>query len=320
MHAPFIQINDFKTTGWQAWLDKEQTIESTPIDSKNKDSDAVPVISPEGLEIVNANFKLDVDEVRSGDDWLGAGKLYWQLEQGQFTLQPLHVKLPGGDISIHGEVTAKQEMFDINLQGKVTNFDYGILARRLDPNTDMHGKISTQFNLTSIANTPDTLMNNASGFIGFAAWPKTFEANLIDLWAVSLTDAILPNFTNDDPSVLNCVAAGMDIKQGTMAQRNLLLDTTRIQVNGLFNASYADRAFDLYLSPKSKKAQIFSLQTPVEVHGKFEDFDLDVPWSAIFETSVRFTTSPVVSPIRWLIEKPLEQDGSQSCERIWQGS
>jgi hypothetical protein len=105
-----------------------------------------------------------------------------------------------------------------------------------------------------------------------------------------------------------------------MTQRDLLLDTTRIQVNGLFNASYADRAFDLYLSPKSKKAQIFSLQTPVEVHGKFEDFNLDVPWSAIFETSVRFTTSPVVSPIRWLIEKPLERDGSQTCERIWQGS
>lgn len=318
LHAPFIQINDFKATGWQAWLAEEQSTESTTINSK--DSDAVPVISPEGLDIVNANFKLNVDEVRSGADWLGAGKLYWQLEQGQFTLQPLHVKLPGGDINIHGEVKAKQEMFDINLQGKVTNFDYGILARRLDPNTDMHGKISTQFSLTSIANTPDTLMNNANGFIGFAAWPKTFEANLIDLWAVSLTDAILPNFTNDDPSVLNCVAAGMDIKQGTMTQRDLLLDTTRIQVNGLFNASYADRAFDLYLSPKSKKAQIFSLQTPVEVHGKFEDFNLDVPWSAIFETSVRFTTSPVVSPIRWLIEKPLERDGSQTCERIWQGS
>jgi AsmA family protein len=279
LHAPFIQINDFKTSGWQAWLAEKQTAESTLADSStnSNDGDAVPVISPKGLEIVNANFKLDVDEVRSGDDWLGAGKLYWQLEQGQFTLQPLHVKLPGGDINIGGKVKAKQEMFDINLQGKVTNFDYGILARRLDPNTDMHGKISTQFSLKSIANTPETLMNNANGFIGFAAWPETFEANLIDLWAVSLTDAILPNFTNDDPSVLNCFAAGIDIKQGIMTQRDLLLDTTRIQVNGLFNASYADRAFDLYLNPKSKKAQIFSLQTPIEVHGKFDDFDLDVP-------------------------------------------
>ncbi|KXI21697.1 hypothetical protein AS132_18800 [Photobacterium sanguinicancri] len=99
----------------------------------------------------------------------------------------------------------------------------------------------------------------------------------------------------------------------------MLLDTTRIQVNGKFDASYQDRSFDLYLRPQSKKAQIFSLQTPIEVHGQFDDFDLNVPLSAIFETSVRFTTSPVISPIRWLIEKPLERDGSKTCELIWQG-
>ncbi|PSW20828.1 AsmA family protein [Photobacterium sanctipauli] len=339
LRAPFIQLDDFKAGDWQPWepeqpqeqatakegnLKQEATTDeaTTKEASNNEQVEPAPqtaLISPEGLDMLTANFQLNVGEVRSGNDWLGSGELDWHLKDGIFTLEPLHVKLPGGDIKLDSTIKAQGEMFDIQFNGNITNFDYGVLARRLSPETDMHGRLSTEFQLTSLANSPDTLMNNANGFIGFAVWPQTFEADLIDLWAVSLTDAILPSFTKDDPSVLNCVAAGLDIKQGQMQQRDLMLDTTRIQVNGQFDASYADRQFGLYLRPQSKRAQIFSLQTPVEVTGKFEDFDFSVPLSAILETSVRFTTSPVISPLRWLVEKPIAPNGSQQCELIWQG-
>lgn len=313
--APFIQINDFKVKNWQAWLPKDSKEKTTPAKTVDK---PVPVLSPEGLNKLNANFKLNVGEVRSGKDWLGAGKLDWTLHNGLLSLNPLHIKLPGGNIDIKGSVKAQKELFDIHLNGLVKNFDYGIIARRIDPKTDMNGKISFEFNLNSLANTPDSLMNNANGFIGFAAWPKAFQANLIDLWAVSLADAVLPKFVTKDHSVLNCVAGGFNVKNGNMTQRDLLLDTSRIQVHGAFNASYKNRDFNLYLSPKSKKAQIFSLQTPVDVHGTFDKFNFNVPLSAILKTSVRFTTSPVVAPLQWLFEKPIAANGSAECERIWQ--
>ncbi|WP_394165805.1 AsmA family protein [Photobacterium piscicola] len=313
LNAPFIQINDFKLKNWQAWLPANQknhklTVKDQPVN----------VISPQGLNLFNADFKLNVGNVRSGKDWLGAGKLDWTLHNGLLTLKPLHIQLPGGDINIDGSVAPKGDKFAIKLNGLVKNFDYGIIARRIDPKTDMHGKISAKFDLSSVANTPESLMNNANGFIGFAAWPKAYQANLIDLWAVSLADAVLPTFTTKDNSVLNCVAGGFNIHNGNMKQRDLLLDTSRIQVHGAFDASYKKRDFNLYLSPRSKRAQIFSLQTPVEVHGTFEKFNLEIPLSAIFETSIRFTTSPVVAPLQWLFEKPIAANGSAECQRIWQ--
>ncbi|PSV14269.1 AsmA family protein [Photobacterium kishitanii] len=314
LNAPFIQINDFKLKNWQAWLPENQKSKQV-IASNHQPVDA---ISPQGLNLLNAVFKLNVGNVRSGKDWLGAGKLDWTLNNGLLTLKPLHIQLPGGDINIDGSVVAKGDKFAIKLNGLVKNFDYGIIARRIDPKTDMHGKISAKFNLSSIANTPESLMNNANGFIGFAAWPKAFQANLIDLWAVSLADAVLPTFTTKDNSVLNCVAGGFNIHNGNMKQRDLLLDTSRIQVHGAFDASYKKRDFNLYLSPQSKKAQIFSLQTPIEVHGTFDKFNLEVPLSAILKTSIRFTTSPVVAPLQWLFEKPIAANGSAECQRIWQ--
>nr|BAF40877.1 hypothetical protein [Photobacterium phosphoreum] len=314
LNAPFIQINDFKLKNWQAWLPENQKSKQV-IASNHQPVDA---ISPQGLNLLNAVFKLNVGNVRSGKDWLGAGKLDWTLNNGLLTLKPLHIQLPGGDINIDGSVVAKGDKFAIKLNGLVKNFDYGIIARRIDPKTDMHGKISAKFNLSSIANTPESLMNNANGFIGFAAWPKAFQANLIDLWAVSLADAVLPTFTTKDNSVLNCVAGGFNIHNGNMKQRDLLLDTSRIQVHGAFDASYKKRDFNLYLSPQSKKAQIFSLQTPIEVHGTFDKFNLEVPLSAILKTSIQFTTSPVVAPLQWLFEKPIAANGSAECQRIWQ--
>ncbi|MCD9554982.1 AsmA family protein [Photobacterium carnosum] len=314
LNAPFIQINDFKLKNWQAWLPANQKSHKVIV-SKNQ---PVNVISPQGLNLFNANFKLNVGNVRSGKDWLGAGKLDWTLHNGLLTLKPLHVQLPGGDININGSVAAKGDKFAIKLNGLVKNFDYGIIARRIDPKTDMHGKISAKFDLNSLANTPESLMNNANGFIGFAAWPKAYQANVIDLWAVSLADAVLPTFTTKDNSVLNCVAGGFNVHNGNIKQRDLLLDTSRIQVHGAFDASYKKRDFNLYLSPRSKRAQIFSLQTPVEVHGTFEKFNLEIPLSAIFATSVRFTTSPIIAPLQWLFEKPIAANGSAECQRIWQ--
>ncbi|WP_087019530.1 AsmA family protein [Thaumasiovibrio subtropicus] len=312
LSAPYIQLDDFKTENWQAWLKEEAT--STPIDQQ-----AVPVVSPEGLHWAEVNLAVNVDEVRSGKDWLGAGELNLTLQDGQLAVAPLHINIPGGGVTIESQIRAEGEMFDIRLQGELDTFDYGIIARRRDPDTSMYGTLSTRFQLSSLANSPDTLMNNANGFIGFAAWPKAYDAGLIDLWAVSLTNAILPSFTDEETSLLNCVAAGIDITQGEMTQRELLLDTSRIQVNGRFNASYANRDFALYLAPRSKRAQIFGLQTPIEIQGSFEDFDFNVPWSAIFETSIRFTTSPVISPLRWLFERPIHPDGSAFCQEIWQG-
>ena len=316
LNAPFIQINDFKLKNWHAWLPESKKDTQTPSDQSNHNAD---MISPAGLNLFNGLLDANVGEVRSGNDWLGEGHLNMTLKNGLLTLHTLDVKVPGGNVHIEGSLKPLSDKFNIHLKGKVKNFDYGILARRLDPTTKMRGLISTQFNLTSIANTPDSLLNNASGFLGFAVWPKAYQANLIDLWAVSLTDAIIPNFIHHDNSVVNCVAAGLNIHHGVMTQRQMLLDTSRIQVHGQFRADYADKSFNLYLTPQSKTPQIFSLQTPVQIAGHFTHFNFSVPLKAILETSVRFTTSPVVTPIRWLIDKPIPKNDSQVCQQILQG-
>jgi hypothetical protein len=67
------------------------------------------------------------------------------------TVSPLKVRIPGGSVSLAGEIAAQEELFDIAIQGQVNRFDYGVIARRIDNKTDMGGELSTYFNLTSLA-------------------------------------------------------------------------------------------------------------------------------------------------------------------------
>ena len=102
--------------------------------------------------------------------------------------------------------------------------------------------------------------------------------------------------------------------------KNLLLDTSKIQVSGDITADFNNREFFLSLTPSSKEAEVFSLQTPVEVEGSFETFNFRIPLSAIVITSIQFSTSPVISPLRWLLETPIPKDGSQYCRNIMKGT
>ncbi len=316
--APFIQIDDFAVENWQAWLPAKEEQKDSPQQVALAEAPA-PLVSPESLQLLDASFKLDVNEVRSGKDWLGAGQFHWQLKDGQLTVEPLSVFLPGGEINLAGAVKAIDDQFDITLKGGAEHFDYGILARRIKPDTDMSGTVSLNIDVNSRSKTPDTLLTNATGNFGFAVWPEQFEAGIIDLWAIGLVDAVMPTFNKENTSMLNCAAGTFKIEQGQMQQKRVLLDTSRIQVGGDVEADFANKTLSVYLTPRSKRAQIFSLQTPIQVTGQFEDFSLNVPLSAILKTSVRFTTSPVVSPLRWLFETPLDKNGSQVCEQIMKG-
>jgi hypothetical protein len=67
------------------------------------------------------------------------------------------------------------------------------------------------------------------------------------------------------------------------------------------------------MAPRSKKPEFFSLATPIEVRGNFADFGVGIQAGGLFGTTIRFITSPVVTPLRRLFTKDLPVDGADVC-------
>ncbi|WP_160174004.1 AsmA family protein [Endozoicomonas montiporae] len=318
--ASSIQLNDFRTGDWKAWSsedNEEETVAETPAEN---DEEEPSLLSAEILHRLNMNFRLDVDEVLSGDDHLGEGQLYLKLQEGDLSLNPLYIALPGGEINAHGHLRAQEDGFAIGLKADIDRLDYGVLARRIDPYTKMQGDISFRMDIETVAQTPEDLFSHAKGDFGFAVWPRDFEAGIIDLWAVGLATAVLPRLGPSDPSQLNCAVGTFQLEDGQMKDNVLMLDTSKMQVLGHSDIDFTHEKINLVLVPRAKTAQIFGLSLPVMVSGSFNDFGFGIPSGELIVTTIRFLTSPVVAPLRWLLEQPLEENGSHLCTQMYNES
>jgi hypothetical protein len=200
-----------------------------------------------------------------------------------------------------------------DLAARIERFDYGILARRLDPANDASGLLTLDLALSSRAPKGKRLMPYASGHFDVGVFPEAFAASVIDLWAVNLVMAVIPIVDSGEDSNLNCLVASLDVEDGIMRERSILMDTSRMRVSGQATVDFRKQRVRARLKPKAKRPQFFSLATPVRVNGSFEDFGVRLKPRALVGTVIRLAASPVEVPVRHLIRDILPEDGTPDC-------
>jgi hypothetical protein len=206
---------------------------------------------------------------------------------------------------------------EARIRANTEQFDYGPLARRVDPETDMGGWISLDLDIAGKAPDTRSLLANATGKLDFMAMPENIDTDVFDLWAVSLLRLILPRLDPSARSTLNCVVARFDLEDGSMEERVLFLDTTGMVVRGDARVDFLDERLRAVLTPEPKKAEFLSLQTRVQVKGSFEEFRIGIPPEEFATTLLRFATSIVVTPFQRLFGESLPADGKETCIAAW---
>lgn len=305
-----LQIDDFDFGEWSAVRPEAPQIKEEDI----AEADVKMLLSPEVMQSIDARFAVNVNEVLSGKDSLGGGSVLVVSKNGRFAVDPLRLDIPGGavDMSFAYEPTGKEVLAEVF--ANIQKFDFGILARRAKPETKMRGLLSLDVNLTSRAPSLDVIMQNVNGHIDFGIWPEDLEAGIIDLWAVNLFTAILPHLDKEETSKVNCIIGKYSLKDGLLQENQMVIDTTRMRVNGEARVDFKKEDVYLYLKSSGKKPEFFSLATPIEVKGKITDFKIGVAPGGLIGTSVRFITSPLHVPVRRLFSEDLPPEGSGICE------
>jgi hypothetical protein len=196
----------------------------------------------------------------------------------------------------------------------IDKFDFGVLARRAKADTKMKGLLSLDLKLKSQSLRLDTVMQNADGHINFGIWPEDLESGIIDLWAVNLFTAILPQVDKEKTSRVNCIIGNYKLDDGLLREDRMIIDTTRMRVKGEARVDFKKEDVYLYLKSSGKKPEFFSLATPIEVRGKISDFKIGVAPGGLFGTTIRFITSPLHVPLRRLFSEDLPPAGNDICE------
>ncbi len=317
--APRIQLDDFKLTGWSA-VDKPADKEEKPASAdemrakaREAAAETQKLLSPETLRRLDALIDVEVAQVLAGADKLGNGKLRAALTDGRLAFDPIEVDVPGGSakLSFAYEPSASDVLVETSI--RVVRFDYGVLARRTKPDTDIGGLFSLNFDLTSRAPTLAAVMAHANGHVDVAVWPKKMKSGIFDLWAVNVFVALLPAVDPGSESLVNCAVARFDLKGGKLSQDAILIDTSRMRVAGAGNVDFGAERMAFKLQPRAKKSQFFSLATPVGVSGTFTDYKIGVASEDVLGTFARFFGSVITVPLESLRGGQPPRDGADVC-------
>ena len=255
-----------------------------------------------------------VEQVRSGKDVLGSGKLDARLLRGRAEIGPVIVAMPGGEAKLQLSYEPREQDVLADLKVDIDRFDYGVIGRRLKPESDLGGRFSLKMDVNSRASRLSQMLAHGNGNIDIAVWPEKLPSGVFDLWAVNLFVALLPTLDPSNASVVNCAVGRFTLNDGKLAQRQLVIDTTRIRVNGEAQVNFTDERLRVRMQPQAKTAQFLSLATPIEVTGSFDQFKVGPNPGDVMQTIVRMATSIFWVPIQKLMGEKLPADGADVCK------
>ncbi len=325
LRSPLVQIDDFIFENW-SWSGEEKTgaeVESSTettekkpekeeTEGENGAKDNRNLLDPELLAKYGGSIEVDAEKVLSGEDILGSGQLHLFLEGGRLQIKPLMVQLPGGKLEIMGSIKPGVEEAEADLKVGIENFDIGVLVRRTKPESDMGGLVNLDMDVQSTATSISELLANGNGYFDFSGKLENFSAGIIDLWAVNLVAAIVAG-AQKDKSQLNCAVGRWSMTDGMLKSDAFFMDTSKIRICAKGEVNLRDQRVDIEVKPSAKKAEFFSLATPLEVKGSFSDINIGIVGGGVVGTAVKFIASPVTAPLQRTFSKKIPKDGSDVC-------
>jgi uncharacterized protein involved in outer membrane biogenesis len=316
--AQSIQLDDFEVGDWSPEAPAAAAVgdESSGSEEPAVTAPRMGILSPEVLGRADLNLLVDVKQVHSGSDALGAGEIRASLKDGRLSLDALRVSVPGGEVLIQASVKPGPVASDGSLRILVKDFDFGLLAHRLDPDTDLGGKFNMDVDLKLATASVGGLLAHANGYFDVSGNPENFAAGIVDLWAVNLISSVVSSSVEEEAeSQINCVISRWRMVDGELIAENLAVDTSKIRICGKGSIDFKTRTFDLTAAPTAKRPEFFSLATPLVITGSFDDFGIGLRGGVLGAgtTAVKFAISPLTTPFKRLVRDDIPDDGADIC-------
>jgi len=325
LDAQSIQLANFKFNGWSALTSGRDETPLSDQDLADNEAqlanDATPhenklssLVNPEIAARVNGTLQLKVQEVLSGTDKLGSGTLIASLNNNTYSLDELQLDIPGGGVSIRGSLQPEKDRIIARLGMRIKQLDYGVLARRAEPDSKLKGLFNLNLELNSEAQSPIGIKENLNGRIQFGVIPEEYKAGVIDLWAVDILTAALPVLMKGNKSEVNCLAGDFSLLDGIMTPEVFILDTSRIHVEGKGTIDLKENSINFHLRPTPKSAHFFSVATPISISGNLFDPDIGVSAANVVATVFRMVTGIVTTPLKKIFMREIDPEGRSACD------
>jgi AsmA family protein len=222
------------------------------------------------LKAMNADVVYSALDIRHVEELpLDNGSVHVKLSSGVLRLEPLALGVAGG--SLAGQITIDSNVvpaaFDTKFDLRAVQLNK--LFPKIESTKSSLGKVSGQVGLKGRGNSMAQMLGSASGDVAVLMGKGELSNILLEFMGLDGGE-IIKFFLRGDRNVqLRCAAAAFEVKQGLMASKVILLDTSDTVINGSGQISLANETLNLVLKPEPKDQSILSLRSPLKIGGTF---------------------------------------------------
>ncbi|KFF48464.1 hypothetical protein GY26_13975 [Gammaproteobacteria bacterium MFB021] len=219
---------------------------------------------------MDADVKFTAQRIEHGDS-LPLEDLYThvRLNNGEILLDPLRFGVAGGNLN----TTLRLDGSQTPLQARVDLHIRRLLLSRLFPEVELmqnsRGELNGDASLSGHGNSIATLLGSSNGDLGMIVSDGLISRNLMELAGLNVGNYLVGKLFGDEQVRINCAATSLEVDDGLARPRFFVIDTENalIKIDGSIN--FANERLDLNIVPESKGARIFTLRSPLYVHGTF---------------------------------------------------
>ncbi len=224
----------------------------------------------DALRLANSDLQLAVDDLRTGEQDYKSVKLHAVVKDGQLTLDPLTLDVPGGQVNATAKVDATRATPPVALTLRAPALALQPLLQAMGKPGYASGMLELRADLRGAGDTPHAIAASLDGAIGAAVEKGQIDSRaLASLLASLLRKTELSQLANiAGMSTLNCFALRLDASHGIGTVSALRLDTSTLNMTGTGTLDFGTETLDLHLRPSAGIAGT-AIAAPVIVTGTF---------------------------------------------------
>jgi AsmA family protein len=244
-------------------------------DSVKQPNDKVIPVEPFKTDRWNA---MDADVEFTGvkivhGDRLPVDNLYTHLtmKNAVLGLDPLKFGVAGGtvgsNIHVDGSTTPMKGTFNMGAR----HLKLKELFPKLAPGDTTLGELNGDASLTAVGNSPAALLGSSNGEVKLLINDGAVSSSLLELAGLNVGSYAVNKLFGDETVKINCMAADLVTTNGNMDSKLFAFDTEKALINVTGDIDFKSEKLNLDIVPHTKGFRLFSLRSPLYVHGTMKN-------------------------------------------------
>ena len=198
------------------------------------------------------------------------------MNNGALYLDPLRFGLAGGSVRSNITLDGSQAPMRGLMKLDARHLKLKQLFPTFAPMQTSFGEINGDVALDARGNSVAALLGSANGEVKLLMNDGAISKTLLETAGLNVGNIVIGKLFGDKTVKINCAASDMTANDGLFDMRLFVFDTDDAVINVDGNMNFANEKLNLDVIPHTKGFRIFSLRSPLYVHGTLKNPDVGV--------------------------------------------